>query len=209
MKKLSILILLTACIGLMQSCKDDDSTCPNSTFNLNPDSERTETFENMDTMTFRREQNGIVDTIMYTQDTTIEDYIVANECPDFKRNLQRNSFRYKSLKGEELVIELVQIPLWPMMTTFINDKVLYTNWGAFDSSITLGSLTFESCTISRDDLMTNNEVGYSEKVIIDGDIDINGQGENTSRSYFNLNHGLVFMSLYENTDSLLTFQRIL
>ncbi len=211
MNKLSIVIILTACIGLIQSCKDDDSTCTKIVYDFKPSLETyRQSFDNIDSMIYKRERYGKVDTVFYVRDTIIDDFIVSPDCPDYNRDFQRKSIRYKSFSDEELVIEMLQISTGCIMNTFIRNKILFTSANYLDSSIFLKTGNFTNCNISTDGLNAYNYVpGYSEKVIIKGDIDIDEFGQPTSRSYFNLKHGLVFISLYENTDSLLTYQRIL
>ncbi len=210
MKKHILLATFIASISLLHSCNDDDSTCTKIVYDFKPISETyRQSFENIDSMIYKRERFGKVDTVMYVRDTIIEDFIVSPDCPDFNRDFQRKSIRYKSFSGEELVIEMLQISTGCIMNTFIRNKILFTSASHLNSSIELETGSFANCNISRDNLFTNYMPGYSEKVIIDGHININGQGSSTCRSYFNLEHGVVFMSLYPKTDSTLTYQRIL
>lgn len=196
----------------MSGCKDDNSaSCTATTFSFEPHTEMyRQSVKNIDSMTYKRERYGKVDTVIYVRDTIIENFVVSKECPDYFRNFQRNSIRYKSLLDDKLVIEILQVSTGAKMITFIGSEILYTKATNLANSFILETGTFNNCNISINALNAYSYVpGYSEKVIIEGDIDLVGHGETTSRSYFNLEHGVVYISLYENTDSLTTYQRIL
>ncbi len=206
-KVLGLLIAIT-----LNGCNDSSSPCKEKDYSL-PIGHLpyVEVISNIDSIYFKRDRFRKSDTILFTKEDFVEDILIYDNCPRTIDKYERVSLRLVSENDQKIVIELFNHQGTTIFCTFIHDEVLVTGLADNNHTIDLETGTYRNCVFKRDIINKNYRTGYSEKVFTeDGLIDLKDNISNySSTAYFNLDNGLVNINLYLDTDSLLTYQRIL
>ncbi len=206
-KVFGLLIAIT-----LNGCNDNSTPCSEKFYSLSIGQlPYVEVISNIDSIYFKRDRFGKSDTILFTREDFVEDILIYDNCPRTMDKYERVSLRLVSENDQKIVIELFNYKGITIFCTFIHDEVLATSLADQNHTIDLETGTYRNCVFKRDIINKNYRTGYSEKVFTDdGLIDFKyNSTDNNSTAYFNLDNGLVNINLYLDTDSLLTYQRIL
>ncbi len=197
----------------LNGCNDSSTPCSEKDYPiLSHELPFVESMNKMDSIYFKRDRFGKADTVLFTTENFIEDILIYYDCPIRMDKYERVSLRLVSDNDQEIVIELFNYSgSTTVFCTFVHGEILWTAAGVKDHSVELETGTFNNCVYKRDLFYKNLVPGFSERVFTGGgalDIkeDIN---DFSSTAYFNLDNGLININLYLDTDSFLTYQRIL
>ncbi len=214
MKNLTLLIIGILLVFCGSSCNDDMLPCYevngviNRSYAIN--NARISSLDKMDSLVYERDQGGSKDTITFVRFLKKADFMVFDNCPDDIVKKERISYRFKTEDGEELVLELVESFGFTDLIVFVKDQVLHTGFQHTDSNIVTPDFTFKECAELLNVLDGRNQGTYSEKVHQHtGGLSFNANTPDyDSKAFFNLDQGLVNISLYRETTSSITYQLI-
>ena len=211
MKKTYFILITFILIYLFHGCVDDTPSCRIETVPfddlLTP---LAITLENNDTIKFKRDQRNQTDTIEFILGDFQNNDIVLDFCPETKYTFARKSFKYTNTQSDQILIDFVSTIGTNMLNVFVEDQLLYGDPTPENITINLETGVFKDCMLLKNIVKYYGSPGSDHLFHSDGRVNykLNTQSWD-SDAYYNQSYGVVNITLYKDTDSTLTYQRIL